>query len=232
MVATLVPCFQQWTGINSIMFYAPIIFKTINPQSGALLATMITGVINVLATFISIALVEKAGRKVMMHQRPPPLVLSLPGAPSPLRICRCRSLWAAGKCLLCRSKAAMVLSCGISDFTEIRQDTHSAGLETSKPAEPYVPVQMLFLVGGFQMVVAEVVVAALLGSYFTAEADWVVPENVGLAVLIIICIFVSGFAYRCQLLLPVTEEVQAILGLRPSVDSCRSIIDSWNMTQS
>ena len=64
VVATLVPCFQQWTGINSVMFYAPIIFKTINPQSGALLATMITGVINVLATFISIALVEKAGRKV------------------------------------------------------------------------------------------------------------------------------------------------------------------------
>ncbi len=64
VVATLVPCFQQWTGINSIMFYAPIIFKTINPQSGALLATMITGVINVLATFISIAFVEKAGRKV------------------------------------------------------------------------------------------------------------------------------------------------------------------------
>ncbi len=64
VVATLVPCFQQWTGINSVMFYAPIIFKTINPQSGALLATMITGVINVVATFISIALVEKAGRKV------------------------------------------------------------------------------------------------------------------------------------------------------------------------
>ena len=59
------PCFQQWTGINSVMFYAPIIFKTINPQSGALLATMITGVINVAATFISIALVEKAGRKVV-----------------------------------------------------------------------------------------------------------------------------------------------------------------------
>ena len=74
VVATLVPCFQQWTGISSIMFYAPIIFKTINPQSGALLATMITGVINVLATFISIALVEKAGRKVL---RSSPLALHL-----------------------------------------------------------------------------------------------------------------------------------------------------------
>ena len=58
------PCFQQWTGINSVMFYAPIIFKTINPQSGALLATMITGIINVVATFIAIMFVEKAGRKV------------------------------------------------------------------------------------------------------------------------------------------------------------------------
>jgi hypothetical protein len=101
-----------------------------------------------------------------------------------------------------------------------------------KAAEPYVPVQMLFLVGGLQMVVAEIVVAALLGRYFTAEADWVVPENVGLAVLIIICIFVSGFAYRCQLLLNATKEAQAILDLGPSVDSCRCIINLRNMTQS
>ena len=57
-------------------------------------------------------------------------------------------------------------------------------------------VQMLFLVGGAQMIVAEVVVAALLGHYFTAGANWVVPNDVGLAILIIICIFVSGFAYR------------------------------------
>ena len=84
---------------------------------------------------------------------------------------------------------------------------------------------MLFLVGGLQMVVAEIVVAALLGRYFTAEADWVVPENVGLAVLIIICIFVSGFAYRCQLLLTATKEAQAIPDLGPSIDSCRCIIN-------
>ena len=60
------------------------------------------------------------------------------------------------------------------------------------------PAQRLFLVGGVQMIVAEVVVAALLGHYFTAAADWVVPNDVGLAVLIIICLFVSGFAYRCR----------------------------------
>lgn len=59
-------------------------------------------------------------------------------------------------------------------------------------------VQILFLVGGAQMIVAEVVVAALLGHYFTASANWVVPTDVGLAVLIIICVFVSGFAYRYE----------------------------------
>ena len=45
------------------MFYAPIIFKTISPANGALLSTVITGAINVLATFISVAAVDKGGRK-------------------------------------------------------------------------------------------------------------------------------------------------------------------------
>lgn len=40
-------------GINSIMFYAPIIFKTIN-KNGALLATVITGAVNVGTTFVSV----------------------------------------------------------------------------------------------------------------------------------------------------------------------------------
>lgn len=51
-------------GINSIMFYAPVIFKTIS-SNGALLSTVITGVINVATTFVSIALVDKIGRKVL-----------------------------------------------------------------------------------------------------------------------------------------------------------------------
>lgn len=50
-------------GINSIMFYAPIIFKTIS-ANGALLSTVITGVINVVTTFVSVALVDRVGRKV------------------------------------------------------------------------------------------------------------------------------------------------------------------------
>jgi hypothetical protein len=44
------------------MFYAPIIFKTIS-ANGAMLSTVITGIINVLSTFVSIALVDRVGRK-------------------------------------------------------------------------------------------------------------------------------------------------------------------------
>lgn len=53
-------------GINSIMFYAPVIFKTIS-SNGALLSTVITGVINVVTTFVSIATVDKIGRKVCTY---------------------------------------------------------------------------------------------------------------------------------------------------------------------
>ncbi len=39
--------------VLSIMFYAPIIFKTIS-KNGALLATVITGAVNVGTTFVSV----------------------------------------------------------------------------------------------------------------------------------------------------------------------------------
>ncbi len=39
--------------VFSIMFYAPIIFKTIS-KNGALLATVITGAVNVGTTFVSV----------------------------------------------------------------------------------------------------------------------------------------------------------------------------------
>ena len=62
-------CGVAWcgAGINSIMFYAPIIFKTISPANGALLSTVIMGAINVAATFISVAALDKSGRKARAH---------------------------------------------------------------------------------------------------------------------------------------------------------------------
>jgi MFS family permease len=59
---------QQMTGINAIMFYGPQIFKTAGvPQSDILLVTMAAiGTWNLLAVFISFALVDRLGRRPLM----------------------------------------------------------------------------------------------------------------------------------------------------------------------
>ncbi|KAL7218805.1 hypothetical protein ACSBR2_011969 [Camellia fascicularis] len=63
-LAILIPMFQQLTGINVVMFYAPVLFKTIGFQCNASLAlAMITGGVNVLATFISVFGTDRWGRK-------------------------------------------------------------------------------------------------------------------------------------------------------------------------
>ncbi|KAI3831378.1 hypothetical protein MKW92_049718 [Papaver armeniacum] len=63
-LAILIPFFQQFTGINVVMFYAPVLFATLGFGSGASLASAaITGGVNLLSTFIAIALVDKVGRR-------------------------------------------------------------------------------------------------------------------------------------------------------------------------
>lgn len=60
--------FQQVTGINAVIYYAPQIFQSagFTSDSVALGATIGVGVINVLATFIAIGLVDRAGRKPLL----------------------------------------------------------------------------------------------------------------------------------------------------------------------
>ncbi|THU57028.1 hypothetical protein C4D60_Mb11t23450 [Musa balbisiana] len=68
-MAILIPCFQQLTGINVIMFYAPVLFKTIGFGSEASLASaVITGMVIVFGTFVSIATVDKLGRRKLFLQ--------------------------------------------------------------------------------------------------------------------------------------------------------------------
>ncbi|RWW32962.1 hypothetical protein BHE74_00047462 [Ensete ventricosum] len=68
-MAILIPFFQQLTGINVIMFYAPVLFKTIGFGSDASLASaVISGIVNVFATFVSIATVDKLGRRKLFLQ--------------------------------------------------------------------------------------------------------------------------------------------------------------------
>ncbi|KAL0457230.1 UNVERIFIED_CONTAM: Sugar transport protein 8 [Sesamum latifolium] len=47
-IATIIQVFQQFTGINAIMFYAPVLFQTLGFKSDAsLLSAVITGLVNV-----------------------------------------------------------------------------------------------------------------------------------------------------------------------------------------
>ncbi|BDA43292.1 Sugar transport protein MST4 [Coccomyxa sp. Obi] len=64
--ALLIPFFQQFTGINAIMFYAPQIFNSLGSgKSSSLLSAVIIGAINCAATLIAIFTVDRFGRKVL-----------------------------------------------------------------------------------------------------------------------------------------------------------------------
>jgi MFS transporter, SP family, galactose:H+ symporter len=60
---------QQLTGINVVMYFAPTIFKIAGfaDTNAQMWGTVIVGIINVLATFIAIAFVDKLGRKPIMY---------------------------------------------------------------------------------------------------------------------------------------------------------------------
>lgn len=59
--------FQQFTGINAIMFYAPVLFDTLGFGSDAsLYSAVITGAVNVLSTLVSVYSVDKVGRRLLL----------------------------------------------------------------------------------------------------------------------------------------------------------------------
>ncbi|TKY49834.1 Hexose carrier protein HEX6 [Spatholobus suberectus] len=66
VMALAIPFFQQFTGINVISFYAPILFLTIGlGESASLLSAVMTGVVGTTSTFISMLIVDKLGRRVL-----------------------------------------------------------------------------------------------------------------------------------------------------------------------
>ncbi|XP_022927581.1 sugar carrier protein C-like [Cucurbita moschata] len=118
-MAILIPFFQQLTGINVIMFYAPVLFDTIGFGSeAALMSAVITGCVFVSATVVSIYGVDKWGRR------------------------------------------------------------------------------LLFLEGGIQMLICQIVVAAAIGAKFGVDGDpGLLPRWYAIVVVLFICIYVAGFAW-------------------------------------
>ncbi|XVE66012.1 hypothetical protein DITRI_Ditri08aG0047400 [Diplodiscus trichospermus] len=67
VIAVALQIFQQCTGINAIMFYAPVLFNTLGfGNDAALYSAVITGAVNVIATAVSIYSVDKLGRRVLL----------------------------------------------------------------------------------------------------------------------------------------------------------------------
>jgi len=59
---------QQFTGINAVLYYAPAVFKMAGyaSESAGLAASVSLGVVNVLATLVSMALVDRVGRRPLL----------------------------------------------------------------------------------------------------------------------------------------------------------------------
>ena len=118
-ICTLLMVFQQFSGINAVMFYSVSIFVASGSPSPHA-STIILGIVNIAATIISNLLIDRLGRKVARMQN----VKSRPQ----------RDLTVAWQVLLQLSCVGMIVSLGLLGF-------HYHSDETS-PATPLVALMV------------------------------------------------------------------------------------------
>uniref|UniRef100_A0A2P2IUU9 Uncharacterized protein MANES_01G164600 n=1 Tax=Rhizophora mucronata TaxID=61149 RepID=A0A2P2IUU9_RHIMU len=64
---TIIPVFQQLTGITSVVFYAPVLFQTMGfGDNASLFSAVITNTLKPVCTVIAIVLVDKFGRRALL----------------------------------------------------------------------------------------------------------------------------------------------------------------------
>ncbi|XP_051206556.1 sugar transport protein MST8 [Lolium perenne] len=116
--ALTVPFFQQLTGINVIMFYAPVLFKTMGfRQDASIVSSVITGLVNVFSTFVALCTADKVGRRA------------------------------------------------------------------------------LFLQGGTQMIISQILVGTFIGLQFGLSGTGAISEQYAMCIVLFICVYVAGFAW-------------------------------------
>jgi SP family arabinose:H+ symporter-like MFS transporter len=80
IVGLFLALFSQITGINAIIYYAPNIFQSAGfSVHNALAGTLLIGGINLLFTFVAIALIDRMGRKSLLLWGVGGMILSLAG---------------------------------------------------------------------------------------------------------------------------------------------------------
>ncbi|KOS05693.1 MFS transporter [Flavobacterium akiainvivens] len=68
LLAFLIAFFNQFSGINAFLYYAPRIFKEAGlGDSTALLSSIGIGIINLVFTLVGVALIDKFGRRLLMY---------------------------------------------------------------------------------------------------------------------------------------------------------------------
>jgi len=78
MLAFLIAFFNQLSGINAFLYYAPRIFEEAGlEKSSALLSSIGIGVTNLVFTLVGVALIDKLGRKKLMYVGSVGYILSL-----------------------------------------------------------------------------------------------------------------------------------------------------------
>lgn len=65
-IAVLLQVFQQWTGINAVLFYSASIFEDTGSDISGSDATLIIGVTQVTSTLVAVAIIDKAGRRILL----------------------------------------------------------------------------------------------------------------------------------------------------------------------
>jgi MFS transporter, SP family, sugar:H+ symporter len=64
-----IPAFQQLSGMNSILFYSPVIFQSLGFGSGAALySSIITGSMLVIGALVSMSVVDRLGRRFLFME--------------------------------------------------------------------------------------------------------------------------------------------------------------------
>ncbi len=78
ILAFLIAFFNQFSGINAFLYYAPRIFEEAGlGESTALLSSIGIGVVNMIFTLIGLSLIDKLGRKQLMYMGSLGYIISL-----------------------------------------------------------------------------------------------------------------------------------------------------------
>lgn len=78
IICIAVQFFQQFTGIDAVLFYSPVLFKALGFKTDASLSSsMIIAIVNVVSTLVCIVLVDRVGRRALLLQASVQMFLAL-----------------------------------------------------------------------------------------------------------------------------------------------------------